>query len=265
MTLTKTLLFGLALSFSAMATTYTPYSVTLTDPYNKDTDKSTPKDVIGLPAQFDIQSLTISNNSAGAVTVTALLNFNTGNDINPWSLNSTFSNLHIGDVLFNIGGVSYAIVLGDHDSSANGMKAGNMYELPNGVVTARNLFGSGNNPPLDSSYRPDAAVWGNSSGKVNVNTTQAIVYATNIGGYSVAGKPGTEMKVTTTIDLSNPANQGFADTFLTSYALATTGITFASATCVNYVISNTPEPASMAMMGAGLMALAFLGRRKLTR
>ena len=72
------------------------------------------------------------------------------------------------------------------------------------------------------------------------------------------------MKVTTTIALSNLTNGSFADTFLKSYASSTTSITFGSATCGNDVISNTPEPASMAMMGAGLIALAFLGRRKLT-
>lgn len=237
MKIINTLLFGLTLSISAMAT-----SITLTDPYGPNTSG----DVIGDKAKFDIQSLTISDTSK-VVTVNALLNYGGGTSMNSfYGGSATFNNLYIGDVLFSLGGAyTYAIILHGHD----GLVAGNLYQLTQGAKTAFDLYGVVD--PTQQTYRANAAVWANAAGATKVNSVNGTSSATLVGG-------GPEISATVSFSLANVNTS-----FLTDYGKATTGISFASATCGNDVIG-TPEPASMAMMGAGMVALALLRRRKST-
>jgi hypothetical protein len=233
----QTLLLGAAFTLTAVATPITFY-----DPYNVGAP-----DVIGHVSQFDIESLTFQNVSAGGVTISTKLNYDNGDTtLATFGTDDVFTTLNIGDILFRVGGVSkYAIVLRNHD----GLNAGSLYQLNNGALTAFQLIGFVD--PLDLYYRADAEVWANNAGPGTPTTllNTGSVSTTLIGS-------GPEIQVT--VNIGPTVNSQFLTDFNAS------SFSFASATCGNDIISGTmtPEPASMAMMGSALAALVYLRRRR---
>ena len=204
-------------------------------------------DVIGNLSQFDIESVTFQSVTASEVTIKTRLNYNNGDStMSTFGIGGSFSVLNIGDILFNVGGVfKYAIILHSHD----GLLAGNLYQLSNGALTAFDIFGVVD--PLNTIYRPNASVWANATGATQLNAVNGTSTATLLGG-----GPEIEDTVNFTLASNSP--------FLTDFD--NSSFTFASANCGNDVIGGaiTPEPASMAMIGAGIAALALLRRRKAT-
>lgn len=231
--------------------------ITITDPFPGNSCSNSSCDVIGDPLKFDIQKAVLDTS---ADTFTLYFNFGNGNS-NINSFNIGGPTLYAGDLLFAVNGTfEYGIALQSHAGSGNSggvstgstVTAGHLYQInntANGLLTSNQVMGT-----TGSIYRTGVDVWLHNyngaltdlaSGSVNV-----------VGGGN--GNPNPEFVVT----LSFP---NLPSGFLSDFNSGNTSISFASATCANDIITGNipgvPEPATMALMGGGLLALGVIRRK----
>lgn len=227
------LAFAAALSLPTFALPSFP--LVYTDPLAS----ANPSDVFGDPNFFDISSLSFTgyNSATKRFSVEIIFNYGGGASLSQFSVGGAFTALNVGDLLFSNGGQTYAVAL----ANRAGLTAGNLYRVT-GTQTAKQVLGLGSDQ--DGNYRPNQAVWANTAGATLIGTGS--VAAQSIGG-------PTNLKV----NLSFVANDAFINGFNNS------SFTFSSATCGNDVISgNIPEPGTWALMGAGLVGLGMIRRKK---
>ena len=230
-----TSLLLLAASLTVPAFSLPIFPLVFTDPLAA----ADPADVIGDPNFFDIASLTFASFNSGTkrFTVEILFNYGGGTSLDSFSVGGAFDSLNVGDLLFSNGGFNYAVQL----RSRGGLTAGNLYQVT-GNQTAKQVLGLGSDQ--DGNYRPNQAVWGNTIGATLIGTGTSTVVST--------GGP-TNLKVS----LDFMANNAFINGFDTS------SFAFSSATCSNDVMTgNVPEPGTWALLGAGLIGLGMIRRRK---
>jgi hypothetical protein len=224
-------------AFSASATTVftSPY-------YGQNPGSANDQDgVIGLNAQFDIQSVVFTNITPSNVTVQIDFNYNYGDiKLSPFTVDGI--NLQAADLLFTSGSDMWGIALSSHP----GFMAGDLYSVDD-FLTAKQVLG---NPA--ASYNPNDVVWMNNDGNQRLAGT---------GTVSTVGIGGDEVQ--TTLSFTPPAN------LLSAFNVANVLFDFGSATCANDYINGTvgaitsvPEPTSFILLGAGLVGLGFIRRRR---
>jgi hypothetical protein len=213
---------------------------------------------VGTAANFAVVSGTVTTNSSGFADI--LLDFNyrpTGNGGPSTPLGAYLLGgvtLDVGDVLFQVGGHDYGIAIASHSGSPNGsnaslfatVQAGHFYESTS-LLTADTVL---NHPSFG--FRPTADVWLGAAVTDLGTLTETITYH--------AGQtPDYVVELTGQLPAS----------FLADVA-ANNGLSadFASATCGNGLLvgsgtlGSVPEPASLSLIGGGLLALALLTRRR---
>lgn len=235
---------------SAFATSFT-----VTDPFNAPCSNSgSPTcDVIGDPLGFDIQK-GVFNIGANSATIDLYFNFglNTATSTAPFSVNSVV--LSLGDLFLSGNGFNYGIALQTHNTAVSGnVTGGVLYQInnANGTLTAAQALGS----PTSISYRPTETVWLRNDGANSL--TSLVNGAVTIAGAQGNGVTAPEFKAT--ITLNYVAGSSVAQNL---QSLNAGGVHFASATCGNDVMNGVPEPASLGMIGAGLLAFAGIRFRQ---
>lgn len=232
-----------------LATTLCAAPITIHDAYGGQNPGNAKNngDVIGYLRSFDIESLSIANLGGGMIQLQILMNYgaNGGDTTLSGITHPNFPTVHPGDVLISAGSAYWAIPLISHDNSMPsglGMIAGNLYQVA-GYLTAGSVL----NHPTNGTYRPNQAVWGNSTGASRLSTD---------GTSSASGVGGAQIRV----DLSFSTTDSL---FLSALGTAGTMIQFSSATCGNDVLADTtvPEPATYALIAAGIGVL-WMRRRK---
>jgi hypothetical protein len=208
-------------------------------------------DVIGKLRSFDINYVQISN-TGNDVTVVVRMNYgNNGGDttLSPITL-SGFPAVNPGDVLISNGSNLWAIPLISHNNTApgaGGMTMANLYSVTS-FLTASTVLGN----PSGGTYRPNEYVWGNSTGATQLNS------GSGTRNVSLANSP---YEIEVLINFTTTSTD-----FLNSLGDSGTLLHFASATCGNDVVNGSPtgEPASLALMGAGLLGIGLWGRKRLS-
>ncbi|MBL8231718.1 MAG: PEP-CTERM sorting domain-containing protein [Bryobacterales bacterium] len=234
-----------------MGTSLTAAPLTFNDAYagQNPGDTKNNGDVIGYLRSFDIRSLSINSLGGGNVHVQILMNYGTNGGDTSLSgiVNGGFPVVHPGDVMISNGTNRWAIPLISHNNSmpsGAGLLAGNLYMVSD-FLTAATVLNNTN----AGSYRPDHFVWGNATGATQ-KSSNGTVAATSVGGAEIR------------VDINFTTNDNL---FLSTLSEAGTMFSFAAATCANDVVdgSNVPEPASFALIGAGLIAVGL--RKRLVR
>ncbi|MFN0105075.1 MAG: PEP-CTERM sorting domain-containing protein [Bryobacteraceae bacterium] len=198
-----------------------------------------PTDVIGNPLKFDIHSLTFQSLTGNALQIDIRFNYGGGSTLAGF-LNSTGAvTLNVGDLFLTGGGQTYAFILNGHD----GLQTNGLYSITN-RQTAQTVLGN----PGGINYRPNSLVWASANG--------ASFLSNGSSNIQVVGGP-TELLARLTLNLTPGALANLDNGF---------DFFFAAATCGNDeifgTVSNVPEPGTWTLMGAGLIGLGMLGRRR---
>ena len=208
-----------------------------------DATGSTPGDVVGDPAKFDIHKLTFSNFDTTTNKLTIDIDFNYGGGFSsgafqPFSVAGV--TLNVGDLFFSAGSDKFAVAMSSH----SGLTQGTLYKITSSLDAQTVL----NHPSFG--YRPTQEVWASNVGATVVGT--GTVTATNLGGYEYDAK----IVVNTNALFRASLNSDFT-------------VEFESATRGNDVLTAnvsasapTPEPASLGMMAAGLVGLFVVSKRR---
>lgn len=222
-------------------------------------------DVIGKLRSFDINYVSVTNTGLN-VEVIVRMNYGANgsdNSLSPIAVGS-FPLVNPGDVLLSNGANLWAIPLISHTNTApdptevaGGMVKANLYSVSS-FLTAATVLGN----PSGGIYRPTENVWGNSTGAVQRNTgsgTRSVTDVLDQNPYEL------EVKINFALT-SNAATTAF----LNALGDSNTVLHFASATCGNDVVNGSPtgddavpEPASLALMGVGLLGIGIWGRKRL--
>jgi hypothetical protein len=200
-----------------------------------------PSDVIGDPLKFDISSLTFTSLNNTVLNLDIRFNYGGGSSLAGF-LNSTGAvTLNVGDLFINTGGQTYAYILNGH----NGLQTNGLYSITN-RLTAQTVLGN----PSGINYRNNALVWASANGATLLSTGSKSVIS--VGGPT---ELVASLSLNLTPSLLASMNNGF-------------DFYFASATCGNDEIfgrvpaDSVPEPGAWALMGAGLIGLGLLRRRR---
>ncbi|HYW48044.1 MAG TPA: PEP-CTERM sorting domain-containing protein [Bryobacteraceae bacterium] len=260
-TLLLTLILLLAGTLATAGTLQDPFhqsqagcSYTLTTPFST-------CDVIGDEMLFDIQKATVTV-STSFIDATVFFNYGGGSSLS--SFNVGGADLNVGDLFFydpsspqtshydsllTYPEYAYGVPLVNHD----GLTAGNLYQVANfnGLQTADSIL---NQPGMY--YRHTQPVWMTTGETLAATGTGVSVTATGADGVSGA-------LYEASIHIPTPA------AFPLLIKNNQIGIGFEAATCGNdvltglIVVTPTPEPTSLTLMGAGLGLMGFgLWRRK---
>ena len=213
-------------------------------------------DVIGDFEKFDIRRLTVMDLTKDKLKIK--IEFNFGNNPNTaFDVFTVNKQLNVGDILFDVGNNGsweYGAVLRGHTNAAGSteatkgaLKTGGFYNA-SGILTAQNVLNIANL----TSYRPFEPVWIKQTSTLFTGATGTVA----INGGGTATMTTTEYSTVYEASFANHDNPLFGKNFR---------IQFASATCGNDIVGGvvTPEPATMAGVGAALVALGLLRRRSL--
>lgn len=228
---------------------------TINDPFNAvcSTPGSASCDVIGANAGFDIQR---GEFDFGATSTTIRLYFNYGpNNTSLAPFNITASTvLSLGDLFIRGQGFSYGIALQNHNTAVSGnVLGGVLYSINNagGQLTASQAL----NGASDINYRPNEVVWLRNDGAGSITNVLAGTVSITSGGDGV-----TNAEFVATIVLNYAAGSAVSNNLSAGVPV----IQFTSATCGNDVLTNTPEPASLGMIGCGLLLAGWHVRKNRT-
>jgi len=213
------------------------------------------EDVFGYLRSFDIEKAVIET-TATSVRIDLFFNYGqTGGDTSLGDyVSSTFPTVFPGDVILIINGVNYVIPLVNHDAvgrnndPVQALLANRLYTVSS-LLSAQQV--TGQEPDPTPRYNPSALVWGNPNGKVDTGV---------LASRTINGPVFAQIHVSLLLN-----DAGFASTINNN--LDVMFFNFASATCGNDVLNGigqldeAPEPATITMLGAGLLGLALFRRR----
>jgi len=204
---------------------------------------------------FDIEKAVIET-TATSVKIDLFFNYGqTGGDTSLGDyVSSNFPTVFPGDVIMIINGINYVIPLVNHDAVGrnddpdDALLANHLYTVST-LLSAQQVTGQEGDPT--PRYQPSALVWGNPDGKVDTGV---------LASRTINGPFGAQIHVSLLLN-----DAAFATTVNNN--LDFMFFNFASATCGNDVLigigqlDEVPEPATITMLGAGLLGLALLRRR----
>lgn len=221
-------------------------------------------DVVGARRNFDIQSITVNR---GTDSISFQLNFNFGSsNLSPFQIGSGTNSLWIGVGDLLIQDMATRIIYGIPLVNRLGYQAGGLYSVDqSGLLTSDEAL------LMDyQAHNPGAAAlpagWYWRSGWiVRMGGSDQL-----LGQGSVAGGTSVLTLNTDNYNSSQPTEFQTVITFtgaeadlLLQLTGGSWGAQFASGTCANDVLDfHMPEPSTYALLGAGLVLVGVLGRKK---
>ncbi len=234
----------------AQATTFT-----VNDPFNAvcPPGGGTSCDVVGANSSFDIQR---GEFDFGATSATIRLYFNYGlSNTSLMPFNATPSTvLSLGDLFISGAGFNYGLALQSRTGGASGnVTGGILYSInnANGQLTAAQAL----NGASDINYRPNEIVWIRNDGAGSISNVATGSVSITSGGDGI-----NQTEFVATIVLNYAAGSVVSNNLSTGVPY----IHFTSATCGNDILTNTPEPASLGMIGLGLILAGWRARKSLS-
>jgi len=223
---------------------------------------------------------TIPNDTTANLPISAAATFNLGMN----TLTLTLSNLVVDQT-------SVGQNLSDIFFSLNGLTIGSVTGMQSGLIYMDNYKQTVIDPPATNTSLPAADFWGLAGGNFTVLGSPITGFhldaLANGNDYTLLGSPNASSvysnanssltnghgdpflysKVTFTFDIPGLTADTKVSNVVFSFGTGT-GDNHASVCtegCGNVTITDTPEPASMGMLGIGLVAISFVSRKFVTR